>query len=272
MLLRNHTKMSPEGELLVRTFAPWLDEEDETVLEYICDMLLNTLEDDLTFVELMQTHCFPLAEQPTVWILDHVNEFQHRARNPASPPVLLEKESSQPERQQQQQQNEEALEEDDEAKREERLFMKTLSEVCGVEGEDDTLMYLCRRVVLSQDIEECARWVLDNGFDSLKAKKLEHDRIKAKQDMAQAQSEESARARVLSRFDEQECDSIKARLKTAKPIRATSAESKLRFLDNKVVSTKGEKYIEIKDKEDWDGGSRGRIKTKGKRGPGYAAG
>lgn len=251
------------------TFAPWLAEEDETVLEYICDMLLNTLEDDLTCVELMQTHCFALAEQPTVWILDRVNEFQHRVRNPPAPPppVVLDKEPSQPEQPPPPPPHQPNEEED-----EERLFLKTLSEVCGVEGEDDTLMYLCRRVVLSQDVEECARWVLDHGFDSLKAKKLEHDRVKARQDVAQAQSEESARARVLTRFDEQECDSVKARPKTAKPVRATGEESKLRFLDSKVVSTKGGKFIEIKDKDDWDGGSRGRVKTKGKRGPGYAAG
>jgi hypothetical protein len=43
-----------------------------------------------------------------------------------------------------------------------------------------------------------------------------------------------------------------------------------RFRDNVAVSSNGEKFITIKNPaEDYDGGSRGRIKTKGKRGPGW---
>jgi hypothetical protein len=43
----------------------------------------------------------------------------------------------------------------------------------------------------------------------------------------------------------------------------------VRYHNGQVVSTRGEKYIVEKTKEEWDGGSRGRVKTKGKRGPGY---
>ena len=43
---------------------------------------------------------------------------------------------------------------------------------------------------------------------------------------------------------------------------------KTRYLGGQVVTTKGEKKIETNPKEDWDGGSRGRVKTKGKRGAG----
>lgn len=46
-------------------------------------------------------------------------------------------------------------------------------------------------------------------------------------------------------------------------------EKRVRFRDNEVVTLKGEKYILEKPKE-WDGGSRGKVKTKGKRGKGYA--
>ena len=42
-----------------------------------------------------------------------------------------------------------------------------------------------------------------------------------------------------------------------------------RFLDGQVVGNKGEKYVVVNEKEEWDGGSRGRVKTKGKRGPGF---
>lgn len=43
----------------------------------------------------------------------------------------------------------------------------------------------------------------------------------------------------------------------------------VRYLDGQVVSMKGEKFIVEKEAE-WDGGSRGRVKTKGKRGTGWA--
>jgi hypothetical protein len=46
--------------------------------------------------------------------------------------------------------------------------------------------------------------------------------------------------------------------------------SRVRYLDGAPVTTKGEKYVVVSQKEEWDGGSRGRVKTKGKRGVGFA--
>jgi hypothetical protein len=44
----------------------------------------------------------------------------------------------------------------------------------------------------------------------------------------------------------------------------------VRYREGVAVSTKhGEKYITIKDKDDWDGGSRGKVLLKGKRGKGF---
>jgi len=43
---------------------------------------------------------------------------------------------------------------------------------------------------------------------------------------------------------------------------------KLRYRDGVVVATKGEKFIVEKEQE-WDGGSRGKVKSKGKRGVGW---
>lgn len=48
----------------------------------------------------------------------------------------------------------------------------------------------------------------------------------------------------------------------------TKKQTSVRFRDGAVVSTKGEKFI-IEKKEEWDGGSRGRVKSKGKRGVGW---
>lgn len=53
-----------------------------------------------------------------------------------------------------------------------------------------------------------------------------------------------------------------------KGVFAGKQKSAVRFRDGAVVTTKGEKYITEK-KEEWDGGSRGRVKSKGKRGVGW---
>ena len=45
---------------------------------------------------------------------------------------------------------------------------------------------------------------------------------------------------------------------------------KVRFRDGVPVTTKGDKYVTQTLKEAWDGGSRGKVKTKGKRGVGFA--
>jgi hypothetical protein len=45
---------------------------------------------------------------------------------------------------------------------------------------------------------------------------------------------------------------------------------RVRYLDGVVVTTKGEKHVVVNQKEEWDGGSRGKVKTKGKRGVGFA--
>ena len=48
-------------------------------------------------------------------------------------------------------------------------------------------------------------------------------------------------------------------------------KSKQRYRDGKVVANKGEKYI-VEKEEEYDSGQRGRVKTKGKRGPGAGKG
>ena len=56
----------------------------------------------------------------------------------------------------------------------------------------------------------------------------------------------------------------------AKTRKEALAGPKTKYLDGAVVNTKGnEKFVVVNDKEEWDGGSRGRVKTKGKRGPGF---
>lgn len=42
----------------------------------------------------------------------------------------------------------------------------------------------------------------------------------------------------------------------------------IRYRDGVPVAARGEKFIVEQVGEEWDGGSRGKVKTKGKRGPG----
>ena len=52
---------------------------------------------------------------------------------------------------------------------------------------------------------------------------------------------------------------------------AGGAEKKAeRYLEGRVVSTRGEKFIVETVGEEWDGGSKGKVITKGKRGKGFA--
>jgi hypothetical protein len=48
-----------------------------------------------------------------------------------------------------------------------------------------------------------------------------------------------------------------------------SSSAKVRYREGVVVSRKNEKYIIEKIGEDWDGGSKGKVYTKGKRGKGF---
>lgn len=43
----------------------------------------------------------------------------------------------------------------------------------------------------------------------------------------------------------------------------------VRYRDGFAVASKGEKHIEVPCKEDWNGGSSGKVLTKGKRGKGF---
>lgn len=49
----------------------------------------------------------------------------------------------------------------------------------------------------------------------------------------------------------------------------SSSSDKVRYREGVVVSRKNEKYIIEKVGEDWDGGSKGKVYTKGKRGKGF---
>ncbi|KOO22111.1 hypothetical protein Ctob_000992 [Chrysochromulina tobinii] len=93
-----------------------------------------------------------------------------------------------------------------------------------------------------------------------------------------AKADKDARRRAIERNDAvrdlaADCVELSApRLPYAKSRKESLAAAKgPRYLDGQVVAHKGEKHIVVDNREEWDGGSRGRVKTKGKRGPGWTA-
>ena len=153
--------------------------------------------------------------------------------------------------------------------------LETLRGLCGIDDSsgDEVFLFLMSRVVLG-DVEDTARWLVDHSFQEALEMKLADDRKRKEKEKSNAEGERLARERILQRFDEKaepiNLDMMNYSTRKPKTNNNTS-ESKVRYLDGKVVATNGAKYIEVSTKEDWDGGSRGRVKTKGKRGPGWVA-
>ena len=100
------------------------------------------------------------------------------------------------------------------------------------------------------DVEKASNWLLDN-LDELPRLQQEW-RDHKKQVVALEES------------------SVQNR-KTPSIIQLGTSEPspKVRYLNGEIVANKGEKYVLIQTKEEWDGGSRGKVKTKGKRGKGF---
>mgnify|MGYP000088145909 CR=1 FL=1 len=78
---------------------------------------------------------------------------------------------------------------------------------------------------------------------------------------------------ILKRFDDVAISTgstTRQKPKPSKPKKEkTDDNSKIRYIDGQVVSRTGQKTIVFDDTLEWDGGSRGKVKSKGKRGKGY---
>ncbi|KDO27750.1 hypothetical protein SPRG_22199 [Saprolegnia parasitica CBS 223.65] len=83
------------------------------------------------------------------------------------------------------------------------------------------------------------------------------------------------RDKILTKYSDEEIKApVDPKAKPAKvkvKVKPPPKEGLVRYLEGKVVTTKGHKFVEEK-KPTYDGGSRGRVKTKGKRGKGFADG
>ncbi len=82
--------------------------------------------------------------------------------------------------------------------------------------------------------------------------------------------DDALKATIVSKYHLQAVPSHPvANRKLKLPVEEEGKKPQIRFRDGAVVSTKGEKYVVEKTLPEWDGGSRGRVKMKGKRGTGW---
>lgn len=96
--------------------------------------------------------------------------------------------------------------------------------------------------------------------------------------MSERRNEQNARRRALQRNEnvrDYAADGIEPpKFEVRLPYAATRKEAlrgvSTKYLDGQAISVKnGEKHVVVNQKEDWDGGSTGKVYTKGKRGKGY---
>ncbi|KAF6258960.1 hypothetical protein COO60DRAFT_1638700 [Scenedesmus sp. NREL 46B-D3] len=107
------------------------------------------------------------------------------------------------------------------------------------------------------DVQAAADWL------------LECPDLLARQEGWQEQQQEEQQ-----RFDLQVVPNVTAKPKHGvdllpAPKKGDQQQGKVRYRDGQVVSCKGDKYIIEKVGDEWDGGSKGKVYTKGKRGVGY---
>jgi hypothetical protein len=169
------------------------------------------------------------------------------------------------------------------------LKLEQLAAVCPPVSDPRVLKYVLEHLSGGQ-VDLAALKVLDLGVDEVERQfhvwnAAETERLAALE-ASQAAAELKARKLMLARFDEfavggdtgsasRAAQAREAR-KQAKAVRKVEhkerAAGNIRYLDGQVVSTKGEKFTVVSSAPEWDGGSKGKIITKGKRGPGTRPG
>ncbi|GLI58917.1 hypothetical protein VaNZ11_000701 [Volvox africanus] len=156
--------------------------------------------------------------------------------------------------------------------------VEELKALCSEVVSEAFLQYALERK-FHMDAEALAAWLLDSDRAELQSAEA----LWEQQRERELQNEESARLlkernkqQILQKFDLRPVIQPKDSKKVGKALPPSdlwtgkqAQQSTVRYLDGRVVTTKGEKFIIEKTAEDWDGGSRGKVYTKGKRGKGF---
>ena len=166
-----------------------------------------------------------------------------------------------------------------------RSSHETVAEVLGI--TQDFAKHLLRKSE-QEDVQRVIEWAVTNDlfalrlqFDSRRPPRSQSSDAPPPKDnssTAAATMDSETKSMILSRFSDVStplCPKGNNKAKLRKELRrADKKENKkssnnLRYREGQVVSTKGGKWMHEAPKEEWDGGSRGKVKSKGKRGVGF---
>ena len=141
-------------------------------------------------------------------------------------------------------------------------------------------------VLRQHDLHDALNLIFEHG-----AAKLEEDMLldlrtqaaqKAREEQADAKAMERNRSAVMARYDEQvdrgdarhnptpnSVARVRPGARLKKKARPKGGHTEVRYANNVAQHVKvGQKYVVENTQEAWDGGSRGKVNTKGKRGAG----
>jgi len=136
---------------------------------------------------------------------------------------------------------------------------------------------LCRYIIHRHGAcDEAVELLLSSSLEEIEEEMLQAAARDAVLAAAEASAEKSARKSVVNRYAQvAEKSDPDQPTKLAPPRLPYSGSRKeavnakvLRYREGEAVGYTREKFA-VEDKPEWDGGSRGRVKTKGKRGPGF---
>ncbi|KAG2453759.1 hypothetical protein HYH02_001970 [Chlamydomonas schloesseri] len=159
--------------------------------------------------------------------------------------------------------------------------VRELAALCSGAVPDGFLQYALERKYHGH-AEALAAWLLDASPADLEKAAEEWEELRDREAAEAEQArllKEHNKKQILSKFDLRPVTAPKDPRKVAKGVSAPDAfigkesegQKKVRYLDGRVVSNKGEKFIIERIGEEWDGGSRGKVYTKGKRAPDSSA-
>jgi len=166
--------------------------------------------------------------------------------------------------------------------------LQELRAICPEGASDAALAFLLEKLCGNR-AEVAATYILDHGPAQVEARYEAEQLATAERERKAAEraaaEDERVRKAVMSRFDEfavveggakgnsaAEKSAKKTLRRMKRQQQADRAANQLRYLDGKVVSRKGERFTVIDETVEWNGGSKGRVITKGKRGPGFVSG
>jgi len=151
-------------------------------------------------------------------------------------------------------------------------------EVCPQDCNKDAIRHLLERKCI-WNVHLAVQHIIDDSLEKITAEYEEYLEEEERKRAENVASEREMKKSLMKKFDEVvvqgerriiDAKRFRREQKKAQKLEEQQkTENLVRFLDGKVVSRSGEKFTVVSEPKEWDGGSRGRVKTKGKRGPGY---